>query len=313
MLLVGSQAAYFHFLDFRVPKDWDVFCTISELSKWVLKNKENINSYFLDVNKSKFFATTKTKRKFEFSIYNNVFNENEKSSAQLFCEARSNQLHVLDDFYVASPQTLLFLKTTHITYPIHWDKNIEDYHFLKSNVDLANCENKEMIGYMVRKYETDKKFKNKKSKNKSLKMSNDDFFLKSKSVERFYLHDDLHVATSYYSEPLYSSLKYDKTKAFIDKELFDKLQHIDKIRTVREECYAIALERKIIPGWQKHVDIDSTEAFNYALKRVCTTLTSGWFRWFAIENWPEIRKFDVDYVGKFTEAVNSGKIKRISI
>ena len=47
---------------------------------------------------------------------------------------------------------------------------------------------------------------------------------------------------------------------------------------------AIALERYLIPMISKN----QQTSYNLALIRICTTLTKGWFRQFAIDNYPRI-------------------------
>src|SRR5690606_6535747 len=63
-----------------------------------------------------------------------------------------------------------------------------------------------------------------------------------------------------------------------------------KLKCVREEAMAIALGRFIIPGFVH----DSQIAYSMALRKVCTTLTKGWFRDFAIDHYPELQTVDKD-------------------
>lgn len=57
----------------------------------------------------------------------------------------------------------------------------------------------------------------------------------------------------------------------------------------------IALERYILT----EIETDPVVAYEMAIKRICTTLTGGWFRDYAVEHWPEVREPNVDYVAKF--------------
>jgi hypothetical protein len=41
---------------------------------------------------------------------------------------------------------------------------------------------------------------------------------------------------------------------------------------------------------------DAISAYQNALRRISTNLTSGWFRDFAIANWPKIKLPDRDYL-----------------
>lgn len=83
-----------------------------------------------------------------------------------------------------------------------------------------------------------------------------------------------------------------------EKDKWELFTHEQKINCVREECFVIAIERYLM--WRKNYP--AKFAFMEALYRVCTTLTSNWFRDFAIENWPEIHNHDYDFVGKFKAA-----------
>src|SRR2546423_7816333 len=53
---------------------------------------------------------------------------------------------------------------------------------------------------------------------------------------------------------------------------------------------AIALERYLIPMVSKNQET----SYQSALVRICTTLTKGWFRRFAIDNYPRLSNLDKD-------------------
>ena len=52
----------------------------------------------------------------------------------------------------------------------------------------------------------------------------------------------------------------------------------------------IALERYLIPMASKNHET----SYQLALIRICTTLTKGWFRQFAIDNYPRLLNLDKD-------------------
>ena len=52
----------------------------------------------------------------------------------------------------------------------------------------------------------------------------------------------------------------------------------------------IALERYLIPMISKNHET----SYHLALVRICTTLTKGWFRQFAIDNYPRLSNLDKD-------------------
>jgi hypothetical protein len=66
-----------------------------------------------------------------------------------------------------------------------------------------------------------------------------------------------------------------------------------QIKLYREEVYATALERKVIPSNYK---ISPRKAYAWALRRTITSLTKGWSSLFLIENYDVMRTPDVNYV-----------------
>lgn len=69
----------------------------------------------------------------------------------------------------------------------------------------------------------------------------------------------------------------------------------------------LALERSQIP----HAgNITPHASFLIALQKVCTSITSGWFREFAWEHYHEVRALYRDtYVPRFWEHARLGKVK----
>ena len=102
---------------------------------------------------------------------------------------------------------------------------------------------------------------------------------------------------------------FDKPKEYKFENLKEIKRVCSEVLTDQEEGFVIALERKIIPYLDK--DVDARSAFMWAIMRIGTNLTSGWFRDFAIDNYINIIKHDHDYVGKFKEALANGKIRKI--
>jgi hypothetical protein len=307
MLLIGSRAAKILYPNARdAHRDWDILAFYPDVIKWVDQNKSSIVHSKIRADGQKLFLHVQYSGKvvFEISLVS------PGSSSAMFIEANKDQPEVsVAGFHlkVARPETLLLIKRSHVHLPIKWDKNIADYHFLKKRISLENASELELAAFQRRVEETNARAEDRIN----LNMRNEEFFGKSEgTLSRFYHHDDLHAVTCYYERPLYESAKIDTDKALIPKSKWDELSHIDKVRMVREECFAIALERVIIPKIEKGDKYSADEAFGYALKRVSTTLTKGWFRDFAIENHPEIRQNDRDFERLFLEAVKSKRIVR---
>jgi hypothetical protein len=195
--------------------------------------------------------------------------------------------------YVVYPVCVMLFKRSHLHRPIKFAKHIRDYHWLKSRQYEKAGDNTYNDFLKERTKLTKEKYGD---KTPSLKQKTNDFF--DDYVTKKYKHDDLHLATCYGERPLYESLKTDNDLVWCSKSKWNSLSHSDQINCVREEAFVIALERYLI----NKKGYPAKFAFNNAVERICTTLTSGWFRDFAIENWAEIVDCDYDFVGKFKQA-----------
>jgi len=228
------------------------------------------------------------------------------TSNQMILESESTPSDFAKDSAIPSINVLATIKRSHLYWPIHWDKSISDYHLMKQHGAVT-------IDSLLQKRIQETEDRVGKKKEAKLNYSNDKFFKKSAKIGRTYEHDDLHRATCYGEKPLFESLKKDTNKASVSKKMFNELPDSDKIKVAREECYAIALERVVIPRLNNNEwnveNADRKMAFKTAICKLVTRMTSGWFREFLIENHPEICLFDKDFVLDFEKARISGKIK----
>lgn len=289
-VLIGSRAAKHWFPRFPRTNDYDIVIKRSIFDNWANKQSNAIirkctsngHKVIVNVNDDKF--------EFEF--------ETLESNRLILEREYSNHIDISGlKCGVATPEMLLAIKRSHLYHSDCWHKTVKDYHFLRSQVVL----NDELKLSEIRRAE-----KNKRT-GRSLMVDNDNFFNGSQRiVNRIYVHDDLHYATCYYDEPIWVRCKKDLSKAYIDKDLFDQLSQLDKVRMVQEEGFVIALERQIIPK-----NIDEKNAYKWAIMRIGTTLTSGWFRDFTIDNYHEVMKYNHDFIGLFKSAVANGKIRKI--
>ena len=89
-----------------------------------------------------------------------------------------------------------------------------------------------------------------------------------------------------------------------DMEKFKAQPEIVKLYGVLEESYVLALERAIIP-----FGTDPKRAFDIALEKVCTSITSGVFREYAWQNYFKVQElYHESFVQKFNTALAAGKI-----
>lgn len=137
----------------------------------------------------------------------------------------------------------------------------------------------------------------------SLNKSNDEFF--DDYVKKEYIHDDIHKVVAFGEVPVYEKMKRNFELAKCEKDMWEALPHQEQVQCVQEEAMVIALERFVIPG-----KLNPKLAYFKAVEKICTTLTSNWFRDFAIDNWPEVIDNVPDYVSIFNVAVAEGRIKK---
>jgi hypothetical protein len=318
-VLVGSRAV--SNLQ-RKPNDWDFFADSDEVKEWYDKNKHIIVSMRFKKEPDRYLCRLVDGEKASFDVDDRSAKSfrliNNKSASQI---SDPPGVFYGSGFLIADPLHLMLIKRSHLTVPNNWRKHIEDYFFIKNQVTrFPTTEEKE--AYDLRLEEVASRNPTPKI---NLNMDNRDFFGRSdKAVKRYFEHDDIHRAIKYYDQPLYDQFKTDRTKAYMSRKLFEAASLTNQLRTVREEAYAIALERYIIPmiigidGLDEIVDLFRLgmdyktileDRYLLALERICTTLTKGWFRDFAIDHYPDLKQPEINYAKKFCAAVNNGEIK----
>lgn len=200
---------------------------------------------------------------------------------------------------VPEVEYLYAIKRSHIHRPLNFSKHIIHLHKLKPLVSFPlsdECRNflKERTRLTKLKWP---------DRTPSLNKSNDEFF--DDYVKKEYVHDHIHVIVALNDAPIYERMKKDFTQAKCEKDMWDNLTHQDKVWCVQEEAMVIALERFVIPG-----KLNPRISYLKAVEKICTTLTSGWFRDFAIDNWDQVIDNVPDYVSIFNVAVAEGRIKK---
>lgn len=133
-------------------------------------------------------------------------------------------------------------------------------------------------------------------------------------IQYFFNHDWVHevVSKMYGAEvPAYTLYQKDGEAVACDRGKFDSLPFTERLRGVMEEATVLALERSQIPArldpdWRREGRNPAPEwSFQHALEKVCTSITSGWFREFAWENYDgALRDYRHDYADVFWKAVD---------
>lgn len=119
----------------------------------------------------------------------------------------------------------------------------------------------------------------------------EDFF--NAAVDRKYEHDSIHASVAYYDAPLFNRILADGEVVAVDWQKFEALSDLDKLRLVREEVYATALERKVIPS---NYECGSLSAYRYALQKTITSFWKGKWALYAALNLKDLIVPEVDYV-----------------
>jgi hypothetical protein len=191
-----------------------------------------------------------------------------------------------DEERIATLDELYTIKVSHIFWDLKnnsWEKHAYDImqlHKAGANLDL---------GLYTVLYKIWEEIHGKKKVN--LNASPEDFF--NSRVARVYDHDSIHASVAYYDKPMYFRILRDGHAVAVDINKWNALSLEDKFKTVREEVYATALERQLIPS---SYTASPRAAYQWALKKTITSFSKGWFPLFIVTHLQELWKPDLDYV-----------------
>lgn len=134
-------------------------------------------------------------------------------------------------------------------------------------------------------------------------------FFSGDGVKYVFDHDSIHVAVAIHERPAYTYYMKDGAQVQCDRSKWEALPDSFKLAGVLEESYVLALERSQIP----HPGVlTPRQSFLKALGKVCTSITSGWFREWAWEHYDQVvAAYDDTYVARFWAAAEAGVAKRL--
>lgn len=135
-----------------------------------------------------------------------------------------------------------------------------------------------------------------------LDVSKNEFF-DADGVNYIYDHDSIHEAVKVLEQPAYKFYIQDDAEVLTSKEKFMACTDEIKLLGVYEEACVLALERSQIPNDFK---LRPKDSFITALIKVCTSITSGYFRDYAYDNFYKVIDLyreagESRYVEKFHE------------
>lgn len=296
MVLVGSRAL--EILVRRMGKDFyrpcvdlDYLCTETEWEEQVklFENDELVE--LIERNGNKGHVKMEAGAHLEYDI------AQPGDSTDLliqYCKANPQSLFLNNGDFVAPVDVLYLLKMSHRykKNSPHFFKTMNDIHFMRSLGAKIPPELEEVF-----------KLREKETYNYShpnLDVKSKDFF-KGEEVPYVYDHDSLHEAVAVLGVPAYKSYMKDDSEVMTSKEKFFAQENHIRLLGVYEESCVLALERSQIPF---NFEVPARQSFVMALSKVCTSITSGYFREYAYESFHVVMKFyesmgETDYIERF--------------
>lgn len=215
--------------------------------------------------------------------------------------------------YVASPEICYVLKMSHrfLKNSPHFKKTMDDIWMLRRSGHLAfrpiheDQYQQKYIDFRARREKETYNYSHPK-----LNQSKSTFF--NESVPYVYDHDSIHETVKLGDKPAYSYFKPDEAEVLTSRKMFFECSEEIRLAAVYEESAVLALERSQIP----YPEMDRRRSFEIALQKVCTSITSGWFRDYAwehyyqvLELYEELESINKNYVDRFTVGLNVGIVQ----
>lgn len=305
VVMIGSKAISFHTFNPRAEKDIDIIGPMDNIIRFTneaLHSKYNhckVNEMSISFHGD---MIVECQPVFEDDPISNT-------SKELWEHRKNFHWFKVGKFtvYVPTLLTLYMIKLSHRYKPgVHFSKTMNDIKYLRNvmnekGIDFSSeCLDHDFIERRRREYVKKADYK--------LNVSKSEFF--TSNFDYVYDHDTIHEAVALNGHvPAYT--KYTTEEVYSSKELFFKCSEEVRIQGVLEECYTLAIERVYVPNINnKDFVFNPYTAFVTALNKVCTTITSGWFREYAWENYDlMISHFESEYIDKFKYALENGNIK----
>lgn len=295
MILIGSRAMMFRAPQLlqRPPQDFDFVGHKEEIHAWLDSNEITETREETD---GKIIVRAKPPCEFEIA--------SARPSGQMLIDlVQADKKTIKTDFGLVPNFDLLFaLKASHRylkNSPFFW-KTAIDYHRMKD------------LGATIRpEYEEFFKTREKETYNyghPKLNVNKKDFFSEEHGVKYVWNHDDIHKAVAIGERPAYTYYMKDGEEVKSDKAKFFALPEEVRLNGVIEEAAVLAVERSLVPFPGK---LEPKQAWIFALSKVASSITSGWFRAFAYENlFRVVKMYPSDYFDKFNAAVEAGTVKK---
>jgi hypothetical protein len=300
VLLIGSAAlcAWGHG---RQPRDLDYIATLDEYNSYARRAREEGDLLCArPLDPDKFLVVRRSDRRpreFEIAWPGTTGEELLSLAGDHWRLAERRD----DGLLVATPDVVYTLKLSHryLRNSPHFRKTMGDVRELRR----LHCEVPlELRGWLKRREEATYNYAH-----PNLSQPRGGFF-SGDGIEYVWDHDSLHEAVKLGPVPAYDLFREDGAEVRVSRVKFERLPDEVKLHSVLEESYVLALERSQVPFDFRP---SPEESFTIALEKVCTSITSGWWREWAWEHHDEaLAAFDPGYVEKFHRAVQDGVVRR---
>lgn len=295
MILIGSIALAFHLPLNREPADTDYVGTYDQVMTYVKECEAK--AYYPIRSGRKMYIKDSRGRITEADI---AWADSVEEKLYNFIMADAGTMPFMGGYFVPSLNLLYMLKMSH--------RYLKDSpHFLKTMRDIQTMRAHGAVLQVNHTEFYEQRMKDTYVYNlPKLNVSKDTFFDEvSTGVVYTYDHDSIHAAVKHLDKPAYQY--YSGGEVWSSKDKFFAQTEEVRLLGVLEESYVLALERSLIPfpGGKT-----PKGAFDMALMKVCTSITSGWFREFAWENYDAVQVlYSDDFVDKFNAGVANGTVK----
>lgn len=304
LALIGSRALN-HWVkteDQREPKDLDIIGTYEEIDIFTknLKRFEKVKAQY-PINSGKKILIKTEKRIIEAEIAWD--NSNSLSLQKLIQQDGVKQNIDGVDMIVAPLNMLYTLKMSH--------RYLKDSpHFLKTMRDIVLM--RQYGATIPEDYQAFYKERQAIQYNYKLPKlnQNKDSFFSGDGIVYEYDHDTIHEAVKFLEQPAYTY--YSDGEVWSSKEKFNQCSEEIKLYGVLEESLVLACERSQLAFNPRP---DARWSFEHALFKVCTSITSGFFREYAWENYDKVielyNKVGLNYVEKVDAGIEAGIVKKL--
>lgn len=298
VIVIGSEALSHHLPGYRIPNDLDIVGTYEEIEQFRKEHQPKVY-YPIDGGK-KMFMKLESGRIVEADI---AWPDSVADKLRTFILNQPDNIRV-EGAVIPSLNVLYMLKMSHryLKDSPHFLKTMEDIRFMRRRGAVLQAEHEEFYNermkdtyvYKLPKLDVDKAT----------------FFdAKATGVEYTYDHDSIHEAIRTLPVPAYKLFKEDESEVMCSVDLFYQVPYDVRLRAGMEEAMVLAIERSLVPYPGA---MTPKEAFDYALMKVCTSITSGWFREHCWEHYDEIQTLFEDYsdyFDQFQKGLDSGIVK----